>query len=69
MIVRVGELLLEKQNQQKTCQHGQGEGDVDDRHVVQGKAVVTEGLEDLSAVGGEAVDGDVGDPGDERQTK
>ena len=27
--------------------------------------MITERLEDLSAVGGEAVDGDVGDPGDE----
>ena len=59
-----GRAFLEKQNQQKTCQHGQGEGDVDDRHVVQGKAVVMKRLKDLGAVGGEAVDGDVGDPGD-----
>ena len=67
MPVRAQRVSVEKQHQQQTQQHRQGEGEVDDRHVVQGKAVAAEGLENLGAVGGEAVNGHVGHPGDEHK--
>ena len=64
MIVRVGELFLKNRTSRRPASMGRVKEMSMIDMLFKAKRWLLKGLKDLGAVGGEAVDGDVGDPGD-----